>query len=187
MSFSDVDRNLLQRCLQDDPAAWGEFVDRFVGLIIHTAEHTAARGREDHSGRALDASTRDDLVSEVFVVLLRNDKSVLRRFRRQSSLATYLCVIARRVIARRLMQQRLNAEQSGVSDAGSTDSAIARIDNAEHVERLLNHLPPQQSQVVRMYHLQGKTYREIADALGLAENSIGPMLSRARERLQGEG
>ena len=185
MSFSDVDRQLLGRCLQDDAAAWGEFVDRFVGLIVHTAEHTAARGQHGED-RPLDRSLRDDLIAEVFVVLLRNDKSVLRRFRRQSSLATYLCVIARRVIARRLMQDRLLTDVAAIQNAATEDGAIQRIDNAEQVEQLLTHLPPQQSQVVRMYHLQGKTYHEIAQTLGLAENSIGPMLSRARAKLHEE-
>jgi RNA polymerase sigma-70 factor (ECF subfamily) len=35
-----------------------------------------------------------------------------------------------------------------------------------------------------MYHLEGKSYREISQALGLPENSIGPTLHRAREKLR---
>ena len=41
-----------------------------------------------------------------------------------------------------------------------------------------------EAQVVRMYHLEGKNYYEISVAVGLSENSIGPMLSRARNKMR---
>jgi RNA polymerase sigma-70 factor (ECF subfamily) len=40
---------------------------------------------------------------------------------------------------------------------------------------------------VRMYHLEGKTYQEISMQVGMAENSIGPILSRARDKLRTAG
>ena len=97
VSLSEVDRQLLQRCLDSAPRAWQDFADRFLGLVVHVANHTAeARGIQ------LDQATRDDLVAEVFLTLVANDFAVLRRFRRNCSLATYLTVVARRVIVRRL-------------------------------------------------------------------------------------
>ena len=45
-------------------------------------------------------------------------------------------------------------------------------------------VPAQDAAVVRGYHLEGKTYHEISRDLGLPMNSIGPMLSRARQRLR---
>jgi RNA polymerase sigma-70 factor (ECF subfamily) len=35
-----------------------------------------------------------------------------------------------------------------------------------------------------MYHLEGKSYREISSVIGMPENSIGPMLSRARAKMR---
>lgn len=179
MSLSDIDRILLQRCIDGAPRAWQDFVERFLGLVIHVANHTA-----ETRGISLDDSTRDDLVAEVFSVLLASDRGVLRRFRRDSSLATYLTVIARRVIARRLFDDsfRKRLTITGV------DLAVAepddRIENREEVERLMARLDPQESSVVRMYHLEGMSYGEISKAVGLAENSIGPLLSRARQKMR---
>ncbi|MEO1617919.1 MAG: sigma-70 family RNA polymerase sigma factor [Planctomycetota bacterium] len=177
MSLSDIDRILLQRCLDGAPRAWQDFVERFLGLVIHVANHTA-HARAVH----LDEATRDDLVAEVFLTLLASDRVVLRRFRRDSSLATYLTVIARRVIARRLIdhafQRRLPA---GVEPAVDHHD---RLENREEVERLMARLDPQESNVVRMYHLEGKTYREISELVGLSENSIGPLLTRARQKMR---
>jgi RNA polymerase sigma-70 factor (ECF subfamily) len=35
-----------------------------------------------------------------------------------------------------------------------------------------------------MYHLEGKSYQEISRSVGMPENSVGPMLSRARAKLR---
>ena len=40
--------------------------------------------------------------------------------------------------------------------------------------------------VVRMYHLEGKTYQEISTTVGMPENSIGPILS-PRDKLRRAG
>jgi RNA polymerase sigma-70 factor (ECF subfamily) len=35
-----------------------------------------------------------------------------------------------------------------------------------------------------MFYLEGRTYEEISTALGIPVNTIGPVLSRARKKLQ---
>lgn len=178
MSLSDIDRILLHRCIDGAPRAWQDFVDRFLGLVVHVANHTA------HTrGVQLDAATRDDLIAEVFLTLLANDKGVLRRFRRNCSLATYLTVIARRVIARRLYQGELAGGRVDAVAEPAVDAPM-RIENREEVERLLTRLDSEEARVVRMYHLEGKSYREISESVGLAENSIGPLLTRARQKMR---
>lgn len=188
MSLSDVDRQLLQRCLDREQRAWQNFVDRFVGLVVHVVHRTSA-GR----GVTIDESTRDDLVAEVFLVLIRHDFAVLRRFRRQCSLATYLTVIARRVVVHRLHQMR-GQEQPIVSNGhvrvaadpngqATPHHAIERIDNLEEVQHLMMRLDDREASVVRMFHLEGKSYHEISQEVGVNENTIGPLLHRAREKM----
>jgi RNA polymerase sigma-70 factor, ECF subfamily len=55
------------------------------------------------------------------------------------------------------------------------------------VQRLLSGLQDTEAQVVRMYHLEGLTYQEISSAVGMPENSIGPILSRARNKMRRAG
>jgi len=187
VSLSEVDRVLLQRCLDGAPRAWQDFADRFLGLVVHVTNHTA-RVR----GVSLDDASRDDLVAEVFLELLRNDFAVLRRFRRNSSLATYLTVVARRVVVRRLVaadrQPRPRSPQTDAAlEAGygaAEATAPRRIEDEEEVRRLMLRLDPQEANLVRMYHLEGKSYHEISQASGIAENSIGPALSRARAKMR---
>jgi RNA polymerase sigma-70 factor (ECF subfamily) len=184
VALSEIDRNLLERCLQRKPRAWEDFVDRFLGLIVHVVDHTSAA-----RNIRLGAEDRDDLSAEVFLTLIRDDFSVLRHFRGQSSLATYLTVIARRVIVHEIMRrspaQQLSETPAAESAADkSAAGSEQRVEDREEVERLLQELPGRDAEIVRMYHLEGKSYREISSATGVAENTIGPVLSRARARLR---
>ena len=183
--LSNVDRELLQRCLNRSSGGWDDFVDRFIGLVQHVVDHTASK-----RSIALSQTTREDLVSDVFVCLLKNDFSVLRRFRGQSSLATYLTIVARRVVVRGILQRRLIAakERTGAVPmeltAASPDSSAAVSENVESIEIAMSKLSHEEATVVRMFYLEGKNYREISRHLGLAENSVGPYLTRVRAKMR---
>lgn len=179
MSLSEVDRQLLDRCLERSPRAWDDFVDRFLGLVIHVADHTAARRNV-----RLTPEQRDDLVAEVFLVLVDRQFLALRHFRRDCSLATYLTVIARRVIVRRMLSPQFQSVGGPLTDAAEANGAETRIENREEVEQLLSRLDPHEANIVRLYHLEGKSYDEISRSEGMPANSIGPVLSRARAKLK---
>ena len=180
MTLSDTDRQLLDRCLARAPMAWEDFADRFLPLVLQVAQHTAFC-----KGLRLDASQLDDLVADVFVALVRDDFHVLRRFRKEASLATYLTVIARRVVARRV--SRYIPESAGGDELLHqvvTDNGIELVETREQLEHLLRQLPVSEAQLLRCYHIQGLSYLEIQHRLGIPENSIGPSLHRAREALR---
>ncbi|MDB5390055.1 MAG: polymerase sigma factor [Planctomycetaceae bacterium] len=190
MALTEIDRTLLRRCLAEEPGAWKDFVDRFLGLFIHVVQHTG----HVRSVR-LSAEDTDDLCAEIFVTLLSDQYAVLRNFRGLSSLATYLTVIARRVVVREITRRRMS-EAMGHVDAHSTslDQAQAshiqhqrdqqRIEDQEEIQLILDGLPFPDSEVVRQFHIEGRSYREISLSLNIPENSIGPTLTRAREKLR---
>jgi len=181
--LSDIDRRLLERCLAREPRSWEDFVDRFLGLILHVVNHTS-----ESRGYRLSDEDREDLVAEVSVALISDDFEILRRFRGDSSLATYLTVIARRIVVRQLQKGRDAATLKSVRDAtrgpSTSTSPEQRISNREELDRLLSRLDGAEATVVRLYHLEGKSYREISMAVGMPENSVGPTLSRARSKMR---
>jgi len=161
-----------------------------MGLVVHVINHVAG-------ARAirLTAQDRDDITAEVFLEIIADDFAVLRHFRGQSSLATYLTVIARRVVVRetlRLKTVARNEQPGAASEALQTAVDEGRevgdeLSDREQVEQLLRELEGAEADVVRLYHLEGKSYYEISMATGMPENSIGPMLSRARGKLRRAG
>ncbi len=185
MALTELDRQLLRRCLDHDPGAWNDFVDRFLGLICHVVHHTA------HSRSVpLTAEDVEDVCAEILLQVIANDYALLRRFRGRASLATYLTVVARRVCVRELVRRHFAAElghtAAHLAATGSEAAAPPedRIENAEEVSRLLDGLGRKEAAILRLYHMEGKSYREISEELQVPENSIGPTLHRARERLR---
>jgi RNA polymerase sigma-70 factor, ECF subfamily len=189
VALSEIDRNLLERCLQRKPRAWEDFVDRFMGLVVHVVNHTA----KARSVR-LTVADRDDLCAEVFLATVKNEFALLRNFRGKSSLATYLTVVARRIVVKELLT-RMSASRLGNGSSSHSAQEVPdphpsvedRLGDQEEVERLLGGLQGAEAQVVRMYHIEGRTYQEISSAVGMPENSIGPILSRARTRMRRAG
>jgi RNA polymerase sigma-70 factor (ECF subfamily) len=189
LALSEIDRNLLERCLQRKPRAWEDFVDRFMGLVIHVVNHTA-RARSIR----LSAADRDDLCAEVFLASIKNDFALLRNFRGKSSLATYLTVVARRIVVKELLARMSAAKLGDASSSPAVEglpdrqpSVEERLGNQEEVQRLLSAVQGTEAQVVRLYHLEGKSYQEISAVVGMPENSIGPILTRARHRMRRAG
>jgi len=181
--FVEVDRRILDRCLKREPGGWEEFVDRFLGVFIHVIRHTAHMRSVD-----LRPADIEDLCSEIYLTLLMNDFAVLRHFKGRSSLATYLTVVARRIVVKSLIQKRRgDVAASQAVLAGQTGSGIelsqASVDRDE-VRALLNQLPASEAAVVKAFYLDGLSYQEISTRLKLPENSIGPILHRARERMR---
>jgi len=158
-----------------------------MGLVVHVINHSA----QCRSIR-LTLQDREDLCAEVFLALVRDDFAILRHFRGQSSLATYLTVVARRVVVRELLR-RVAANGSAAAAISAADvvggdgaKTEQQISDREEVERLLGRLDGHEATIVRMYHLEGKTYQEISTATGVAENSVGPTLSRARQKMRND-
>lgn len=179
--LSNLDRDLLLRCLQGTPEAWEDFVDRFLGLITYVVSEIAKSRR-----LALSESLRDDVVADVFLALVDHDFRTLRKFRGQSSLGTYLVVVARRISVRKLAEiQRRGIQQElpAQSPSGQPSEELIAA-NKEEVQVLLAKLPETEATAIRLFHLEERSYREIGKHMGIPENSVGPLLSQARNKLR---
>jgi len=184
--LSDLDRGLIDRCLGKEPGAWNDFVDRYVGLIYHVIHHVA------HSrSRLLSEADTEDIAAEVLLAVVDDDYEVLRRYKGLSSLPTYLTVIARRICVKEIIRRQREAELGHASAhreiVGDLSGEAEAIATAEEVERILDELPEKEAEVVRLYHLKYMNYRQIGKQLGISENSVGPILARARKRMRRAG
>ena len=188
MALTKADRALLDRCLEHRAGAWNEFVDRFLGLIYHVIHHTAHL-------RSMPIRPEDieDLAAEVMLRVVANDYAVLRQFRGESSLATYLTVIARRICIEELARRgavpkevspKLDGHAHAAAEPEEPPKTEYGLETLEEVNRLLNKLPSKEREIVRLFYLEGRSYEEISTELDVPVNSIGPILSRARKKLR---
>jgi RNA polymerase sigma-70 factor, ECF subfamily len=183
MALSEIDRSLIERCLARDPSGWKEFVDRYLRLFQHVVQHSA-----QCRSVVLQPGDMDDLCAEIFLAVISDDFGLLRKFRGESSLSSYLVVIARRVAVKVMSRQKMAEAFGHVRASGNVDaeasSETGRIDREDLVSQMISGLPRSEAEVVRRFHLQGQSYNQISSELGLPMNSIGPTLTRARERLR---
>jgi DNA-directed RNA polymerase specialized sigma24 family protein len=49
------------------------------------------------------------------------------------------------------------------------------------------HLSPEEAKLVRLHHLEARSYGEISRITGMPLGSIGPALSRARQKMRDAG
>jgi RNA polymerase sigma-70 factor (ECF subfamily) len=180
-----LDRDLLKRCLQHEPGSWNEFVDRYLGLIYHVINHASHL-----RSVTLRPEDVEDLAAEVLLQIVGNDYAILRQFRKESSLATYLTVIARRICVQELAKRQAAREVQPQIDGKHVEPdfeeprAAVGLETLEEVAKLLRKLPSRERQVVRLFYLEGRTYEEISTQLEIPVNTIGPILSRARKKLR---
>ena len=174
---------LVTSCLTGEPGAWDRFLNRFGGLFAYVVQRTAEQRHLPWT-----AADRDDAVAEILLECLRNDAAVLRGYAGRSSLSTYLTVVARRVAVRGLLRslpERRIVDQPRLQP--HADGATGRVENRAEVETLLGKLAPDEARLVRLHHLEARSYDEISRLTGMPLNSIGPALSRARQKMRADG
>jgi RNA polymerase sigma-70 factor (ECF subfamily) len=184
--FTPVDRDLLRRCLAREPGSWNDFVDRFLSLIYHTIGYTAHL----RSAR-LTPEDVEDIAHDVLVKIVENNFKILRDFRKESSLATYLTVITRRICVHELVRRQkvkdaIKRGDSRLAQPEPDDAPAAQkgMESLEEVEKLLRRLRGQEREIVRLYYLEGRSYEEISTEVDVPVNTIGAILSRARKKLR---
>lgn len=184
MALTSADRKLLQRCLNRDPGAWNDFVDRYLSLIYHVIHHTSHL-------RSVPLRPEDveDVAAEILLEIVAKDYHVLRQFKGLSNLSTYLTVVARRICVQELIKRAgghdaADGRKAAVAEAEEPPKVQGGLESLEEVQRLLKKLPSKEREVVRLFYLEGRSYEEISTELHIPVNSIGPVLSRARQKLR---
>jgi RNA polymerase sigma factor, sigma-70 family len=158
--------------------AWDMFVQRYARLVRAVVRRTA-----DRLGLATTPEDCEDMVADVFVELLRADAAVLARYEGRASFAAYLAVVARRLVIRRVRARHRLVAPQPIEPA--TEGDTRQVDDREEVARLLSSLEPDEARLVKLYHLEARSYGEISRITGMPINSVGPALSRARAKLRG--
>jgi RNA polymerase sigma-70 factor (ECF subfamily) len=171
-------RALVERARAGDREAFRELVeqhqDRAFGLALRIT-----RSRADAEEVAQDAFVRAWLA--------------LPRFRGESSFATWLHRIVARRALDRVSELRLRIGREVVvedvalvarpADAaeGADPEAAAR---ARRIERLVLELPAAQRAAVTLFYYEDRSVSQVAETLGMPENTVKTHLARARAALR---
>jgi RNA polymerase sigma-70 factor (ECF subfamily) len=132
--------------------------------------------------RGVPLSALDDVVQEVFIIVHRK----LATFEGRSSVRTWLAMITRRA-ARDHLRKRGNApvgEPLGEHEASHLDGPAEVLDQkmaAGLLDDLLSRMTEIQREAFVLHEVEQMTGAEIAEALGVNENTIHTRLRAARQ------
>ena len=131
-----------------------------------------------------DETLAEDLLSDVFLDVLRQAAS----FQGRASVSTWLLAIARykALSARR---PRIDAEldariASTIADpADDPEAALQKKNRSELLRDSLASLSPEHGEVIDLVYYHGKSVREVADIVGVAEATVKTRMFYARKKL----
>ncbi len=180
LAMPEVEINLVNRCLNGEPAAWETIVRDYGNRIRRMAYRYVALKYE-----------AEDLTQEVFVRVYRN----LGTFRADTgSLQNWLVRIGRNLMidhfrqARRLRQyrdtQELDALKLPDDHVAPPDLHVEREESAALLEEGLRRLPRDLRQVLVLRFMEGMSYQEMSDKLGVPEGTIKSRVNRGCARLR---
>ena len=188
--------DLVRACAEGDRAAWERFVLGYAPLLAALARRMLQR----RTGRASEPDV-DEIAACVFLALLKGERRLLRRYRPEFRLSTYLGVICRTEVGRWLRHPDRRQRGFGTGgDAGDgavpfdpadprAESPLGALERQERDEAVLGlrdalaELPERDRLLLSMRYLDGLDYGAIADALRLQRDSVGQLLHRAKDRL----
>ncbi|MCA9563572.1 MAG: RNA polymerase sigma factor [Myxococcales bacterium] len=179
-------------------------------MVLYTEGNTAAFEEilRRHENAVLNFVARflgqrdvaEDVVQEVFIRVIKTAD----RYEKKAKFRTWLFTIARNLCIDRKRKQRrqphvsLNQTLSSDDEQGETfldrlvdddtpdaSSKSVRTEFRAKLQEALSELPDEQREVFTMREFSGMKFREIADVLGVSENTVKSRMRYALQTLRG--
>jgi RNA polymerase sigma-70 factor, ECF subfamily len=186
---AEPDREVVLACLAGDEHAWEVLIDRHAGYVLSVIQRAGLR-----CGAVLSEADAYDVLQDVMLQLLRDDRRLLRSYAPQYPFRQWLAMIARARCVDALRRKgaviRLQKREAGgpsehaPTESSQPDESAIREEAHAAVRAALAQLPPRQALIVRLFYLHGLKYGEISTLLGVPEGTIGAVLSRTLAELR---
>ncbi len=178
------DARLVQAIRDGDSSAYRGLVERYQGRVYALI-----------CGMVRDREEAHDLTQDAFIKAYKN----LDRFRLESSFYTWLYRIAMNVAIdhiRKMKKRQHEAFDEGIAakgDDGVLDPRHGRANPGKELERkrlsetifdALDHLSPDHRQIILLREVEGLSYKEISDTMGIPEGTVMSRLFYARRKLR---
>lgn len=175
----------VSRLKANEDAAYDELVRTYSGPIYHVAYRMTG-----------DAAEASDAVQDIFLKIFRN----IGGFKGEAALKTWIFKIAFSEILNRLRWWKrrhryatLSLDESpngntpgdGVADAGPTPEEVLQAKERENaIQQALRRLSHEHRSIIVLRDIEGFSYTEIADVLGISMGTVKSRLARARADLK---
>jgi RNA polymerase sigma-70 factor, ECF subfamily len=175
------DAQLVARTLAQDQAAFGQLIDRHASAIVNLSYRMVGNRAE-----------AEDLAQETFLAAYR----ALSTFRADSKFSTWLYRIATNKCKDWLRVKRpgqgqydLDADESldlYVTEDRTPEVLLSRQQVAQELEQAIQRLPPLYREAFVLKHVEGLSYEEMEDILGVSGDTLKMRVYKGRVQLSRE-
>lgn len=175
------DAQLVARSLAQDQAAFGQLIDRHASAIVNLSYRMVGNRAE-----------AEDLAQETFLAAYK----ALSTFRADSKFSTWLYRIAANKCKDWLRVKRpgqgqydLDADESldlYVTEDRTPEVLLSRQQVAQELEQAIQRLPPLYREAFVLKHVEGLSYEEMEDILGVSGDTLKMRVYKGRVQLSRE-
>lgn len=168
------ERAFVERLIAHDPPAWDRFMREYGPVVTRAAAAVLARS-------AVEA---EDVAQKVFAALLESDSRLLRSYRGESTLSTWLIGIARHQALMQVRRERARPVPPPRAPIRGPLEELVSAESEDQVVAALEAIPPRDRLLLVLHYRDGLPHAQVAAVVGVAVNSVSPLINRARERLK---
>jgi RNA polymerase sigma-70 factor, ECF subfamily len=175
------DAQLVARSLAQDQEAFGQLIDRHAAVIVNLGYRMVGNRTE-----------AEDLAQETFLAAYK----ALSTFRADSKFSTWLYRIATNKCKDWLRVKRpgqgqydLDADESldlYVTEDRTPEVLLSRQQVAQELEQAIQRLPPLYREAFVLKHVEGLSYEEMEDILGVSGDTLKMRVYKGRVQLSRE-
>ncbi len=185
------DWNLVQDCIGGDRRCWATLIERYEPAIGLAISHTLRAHHVRH-----DPALLEDLQSDVFVALVRDDCRKLRRYSGRCRLGSWLKVVASHLTIDALRRRRpsisLNDDGNDVAASinaslrcpqESAEETLGRRDRLEALRALYDALPKEDRRFVTLFFEREMSFEQVAAEMKTTVAAVYARKNRVRKKL----
>jgi len=167
-----TDQDLIKECIDNNPKAQKELYDRFASKMMGVSYRYASSQEE-----------AKDILQDAFIKVFGRIGS----FKKEGSLEGWI----RRIVVntaldniRKRKKDKQNVSLTEAEHLASNKDYIIENLSAEDLLQMLKTIPIGYRTVFNLYAIEGYSHKEIADSLGITENTSKSQYSRAKAFLR---
>ncbi len=177
-SESKSDIEILQACIQGNQQAFEQIVSKYQSLVCAIT----------YSGTGC-VNRSEELAQETFIMAWKN----LAQLRDLGKFQAWLCRIARNIVQNWVRRRKRDVVAKATSLDSAPDQATRRFEPAQAaiqkeqaivVSQALDHIPENHREPLVLFYRENKSTREVAELMGVSENTARQRIARARGMLK---
>ncbi len=190
MSGNPEELALVARCIAGEADGWRDLMKKYGALVAHAVRNTFLRVLKQ-----ADASLVDDAIQAVWLSLCADGCRRLKGFESKAALSTWLTVLSTRRALDYIRSEMRKGSMRHVHLDDEDRDIVKELQMPESEEQYsldevfglyeaMDKLPSADKLILKMYYLDGLSYRSIAGVMSVAPNTVSSYILRARDKLK---